>query len=61
GGWQIGAAAGLALLADVDVPLAEAKVLQLTPIRDQPSMVPINAGSYQSWYLMAGLRFARTF
>jgi long-chain fatty acid transport protein len=61
GGWQIGASAGIALLADVDLALADAKVPQLTPIRDQPSTVPINAGSYQSRYLLAGLRFARQF
>jgi long-chain fatty acid transport protein len=60
-GWQIGASAGLVALSDVDVPLAEAKVPQLTPIRDQPSAVMINAGSYKSRYIMAGLRFARRF
>ncbi|HET9621716.1 MAG TPA: outer membrane protein transport protein [Kofleriaceae bacterium] len=61
GGWQIGGALGLVMLADVHVSLAEAKVNQLTPIRDQPSTVPVNAGSYQSHYLLAGLRFARQF
>jgi long-chain fatty acid transport protein len=61
GGWQIGASAGFVALADVHVSLAEAKVPQLTPIRDQPSSVMVNAGAYQSRYLMAGLRFARRF
>jgi len=61
GGWQIGASAGFVALANVDVSLAEAKVPQLTPIRDQPSAVMVNAGSYQSHYLIAGLRFARRF
>jgi long-chain fatty acid transport protein len=60
-GWQIGGAAGLVMLSDVNVSLAEAKVNQLTPIRDQPSTVPVNAGSYRSRYLLAGLRFARQF
>jgi long-chain fatty acid transport protein len=59
GGWQIGAALGIALLADVQVPLAEARVPQLTPIRDQPGPVMVNAGSYRSHYLLAGLRFTR--
>jgi long-chain fatty acid transport protein len=61
GGWQIGASAGIALLADVNVALADARVTQLTPIRDQPSNVMVNAGSYKSRYLIAGLRFARGF
>jgi len=58
-GWQIGAAAGLAFLADVDVPLADAQVQQLQPIRDQPAPVFVNAGHYSSTYILAGLRFAR--
>jgi long-subunit fatty acid transport protein len=61
GGWQIGASAGVALLADVEVSLADGKVTQLSPIRDQPSTVVANAGSYKSHYLIAGLRFARRF
>jgi hypothetical protein len=60
-GWQIGASAGFVSLADVDLPLANAKVPQLTPIRDQPSSVTINAGSYKSRYIIAGLRFAHRF
>jgi len=59
GGWQIGASLGIAILADVQVSLAEARVPQLTPIRDQPGEVMVNAGSYRSRYLLAGLRFAR--
>lgn len=61
GGWQIGASAGVALLADVQVSLADGKVTQLTPLRDQPSSAVINAGSYRSHYVIAGLRFARRF
>jgi long-chain fatty acid transport protein len=61
GGWQIGASAGVVLLADVQVSLADGKVTQLTPLRDQPSTVVVNAGSYKSHYLIAGLRFARRF
>jgi long-subunit fatty acid transport protein len=60
-GWQIGASVGMVVLADVNVSLADGKVTQLTPIRDQPSDVVVNAGSYKSHYLIAGLRFARTF
>ena len=59
GGWQIGASLGIAILADVQVSLAEARVPQPTPIRDQPGEVMVNAGSYRSRYLLAGLRFAR--
>jgi long-chain fatty acid transport protein len=61
GGWQIGASAGFVALAGVNVSLADARIPQLTPLRDQPSTVMINAGSYKSHYLMAGLRFARRF
>lgn len=57
GGWQIGASLGI--LADVQVSLAEARVPQPTPIWDQPGEVMVNAGSYRSRYLLAGLRFAR--
>jgi long-chain fatty acid transport protein len=59
GGWQIGASAGVALLSDVQVSLADGKVTQLTPIRDQPSTVVVNAGSYQSHYLIVGVRLVR--
>ena len=60
-GWQVGASAGYVKLADVDVPLAEAKVPLLSPIRDQPVVVPINAGDYRSHYVLAGLRLGRHF
>ncbi|HEY6035491.1 MAG TPA: hypothetical protein VIV58_14560, partial [Kofleriaceae bacterium] len=60
-GWQVGAAIGYVKLADVDVALADAKVPQLTPIRDQPSTVPINAGDYRSHYVLGGLRLAHRF
>lgn len=57
-GWQLGASAGLVLLSDVQVSLEDGKVMQLNPIRDQPSNVVVNAGSYKSHYLIAGLRLA---
>ncbi|HMG24341.1 MAG TPA: outer membrane protein transport protein [Kofleriaceae bacterium] len=60
-GWQIGASAGVVVLSDVQVSLADGKVTQLTPLRDQPSNVVVNAGSYKSHYLIAGLRMARRF
>ena len=60
-GWQIGAAIGIALLADVDVAPADASVLQQTPLREPRTTVPINAGRYQSTFLVGGLRFARRF
>ncbi len=60
-GWQFGAAAGFARLSDVDLSLADAKVPQLQPIRDQPEPVYINAGSYHSYFVLAGLRAARRF
>ncbi|CAN5908084.1 hypothetical protein BH11MYX3_BH11MYX3_43440 [soil metagenome] len=58
-GWQIGAALGIAVLADVTVPPGEARVLEQAPLRDPSSTVPINAGRYQSRYVVGGLRFAR--
>jgi long-subunit fatty acid transport protein len=60
-GWQIGAAVGIAVLADVDVAPADARVLQQTPLRDPRTTVPVNAGRYQSTFLVGGLRFARNF
>lgn len=57
-GWQIGAAAGFVALEGVDVPLAGAGVPQLAPLGN-PDVTNVNAGSYRSRYLMAGLRFAR--
>lgn len=58
GGWQIGAAAGFVALSSVDVPLTSAAVPQLAPLGN-PAVTNVNAGSYRSHYLMAGLRFAR--
>lgn len=58
-GWQIGAAVGIALLADVDVPLADARGLQAAPLREPRTTAPINAGRYQSASFVGGLRFAR--
>lgn len=58
-GWQIGAAIGIALVADVDVAADEARVLQQAPLRDPPTTSAINAGRYQSAIVVGGLRFAR--
>jgi long-chain fatty acid transport protein len=58
GGWQIGAAAGYAKLADVTV--TDPKVPVLEPLRDASSGTFINAGTYKSYYLVAGLRLARS-
>jgi long-chain fatty acid transport protein len=60
-GWQIGAAAGFVKLTDVDVPLAAAAVPQLQPLRDALQPVAVNAGTYSSSYVVAGLRMARRF
>ncbi|NVB85090.1 MAG: hypothetical protein HOV81_42380 [Kofleriaceae bacterium] len=59
--WNLGASVGIALLSDRDVSLADAKVPQLTPVRGQPSDVMINAGRYESTYVLAGFRFAKSF
>ncbi len=58
-GWQIGAAVGFVTLAEVNVSAAAAKVPLLAPIADQPVDRAVNAGSYRSRYVIAGLRFAR--
>ncbi|MBA2543375.1 MAG: hypothetical protein H0V17_27285, partial [Deltaproteobacteria bacterium] len=58
GGWQIGAAGGFVAQDRVDVSLAEAAVPQLAPL-GATDVTNVNAGSYRSQYLMAGLRFAR--
>ncbi len=60
-GWQIGAAVGIALLADVDVATGDARVLQQAPLREPRTTSAINAGRYQSTYFLGGLRFARRF
>lgn len=59
--WLVGGSLGIAKLRDLDVSLEQAKVPQLTPVRGQPEEVMINAGSYESTYLLAGLRFAKQF
>jgi len=58
-GWQIGAAVGLVALADVTVAPADARVPQLAPLQAANATTGVNAGSYASTYLLAGLRFAR--
>ncbi|HEY0252837.1 MAG TPA: hypothetical protein VGC41_14980, partial [Kofleriaceae bacterium] len=60
-GWDVTAAFGYVKLVDVELALADAKVPQLSPIRDQPSDIPINAGSYKSHYILGGLRVAHRF
>ncbi len=49
---------GYGLVADRDVSLEEARSPQLTPVRDpneEPLVTYVNAGSYQSSWLIAGL------
>ncbi len=58
-GWQFGAAAGYARLADVDV--TDPKVAQLQPLHDPTAPTFINAGTYHSYFVLAGLRAARRF
>ncbi|MDB4953201.1 MAG: rane protein involved in aromatic hydrocarbon degradation [Myxococcales bacterium] len=60
-GWQIGAAAGLVKQSDVTVAVADAKLLQPQPLRETPSPVFVNAGSYHASYVVAGIRAARRF
>ena len=59
-GWQIGGAVGYVKLAEVDV--GDPKVAELQPLHD-PSAAQtfINAGTYHSYYVLAGLRAARRF
>jgi long-chain fatty acid transport protein len=59
GGGELGASLGFVKLVDVSVPLADARVPELTPVRDQPADVYVNAGTYRSTYLLGGLRFSR--
>jgi long-chain fatty acid transport protein len=56
-GWQIGAA--LAYVHVADTKTATGEVQQLAPLRDAPVDMPVNAGSYATSYVLAGLRFAR--
>jgi hypothetical protein len=58
GGWQIGVAGGFVAQDRVDVSLADAAVPQLAPL-GSTDVTNVNAGSYRSRYLTAGLRFAR--
>jgi long-subunit fatty acid transport protein len=60
-GWSFGVAGGLVLLASRDVALDEARLPQQSPIRDQPAPVYVNAGHYDSHYLVAGVRAGRRF
>ena len=57
GGWQIAAAVGYAHLADVTV--TDPKVPLLEALHDASAPTFVNAGTYRSYYLMAGLRLAR--
>lgn len=60
-GWDLGAAFAFVKLTDVDLALADARVPQLTPLRDQPSEIYVNAGHYRSSYLVGGVRASRRF
>ena len=60
-GWDLGAAFAFIKLADVDLSLADARVPQLTPLRDQPGEIYVNAGQYRSSYLVGGVRASRRF
>ena len=59
-GWQLGAAVGYVKLADVSV--TDPKISELTPLHD-PGGAPVyvNGGTYHSYYVLAGVRAARTF
>jgi long-subunit fatty acid transport protein len=57
-GWQIGGAIAYATAGEIDVPIGDAKVEQLGALRDDVT-APVNAGSYATSYVVAGLRFAR--
>ena len=46
---------------NVNLSLADAKIPQLTPIRDQPSEVYVNAGQYHTKYIVGGLRVSKQF
>jgi long-subunit fatty acid transport protein len=59
-GWQIGLAVGYAYFANVNVTLADARELQLQPLRT-PQTVYVNAGEYSTYDVIAGFRAARTF
>ena len=56
-GWQIGGA--IAYVSVADTKVADGDVQQLAPLRDTPVDMPVNAGTYATSYVLAGLRFAR--
>lgn len=58
-GWQIGAAVGVGLVADVEV--VDGRVPVLSPLDAEPDAVgaAANNGRYASRYLIGGVRFAR--
>jgi hypothetical protein len=58
-GWQIGGAIAYVTASDIDVALDEAKVTRLAPLRSDPVDTRVNAGSYKTSFVVAGLRFAR--
>ncbi len=58
-GWQIGVAIAYVTAADVEVSLDDAKVTRLAPLRGAPVDARVNAGSYTTSFVVAGLRFAR--
>lgn len=58
-GWQIGAAFGLVLLADVAVAPEDARVPLLAPLHGGDAATGVNAGTYAARSLLAGVRFAR--
>ena len=60
-GYQLSAALGYVAMRDVSVSLADAKVTQLSPIRDQGGAIDVNAGGYRTHYVLAGLRLAKKF
>lgn len=60
-GWNVSAAFGYVKLKDVNLALGDAKVGQLSPIRDQPDFVAVNAGDYRSHYVLFGARLAHRF
>lgn len=58
-GWQIGGAIAYVTADGVTVDDPDARVTRLAPIRGVPSDARVNAGSYTTSFVVAGLRFAR--
>jgi long-subunit fatty acid transport protein len=58
-GWQIGGAIAYVSVADVEVTPDVGGVTQLAPIRGAPVDARVNAGSYTTSFMLAGVRFAR--